>query len=275
LRTKALQRLTSSPIFTVPQQFSGGKTQSNKFKLITSYELRKHKASNMADNFASAGQSGFGQSLPSFDDEFQQPFDGELQPIFDAVAAEYPPDFDHELQMQLDSYVGKPLQPAAASRMDTTLSSSFPPLNQPPTAMATHGSQGLYLEDNLVPASGGMGDQSSKNCYKWSPEEDVTLIRLRTNGTAFEAIATELPGRSDHSCRGRFSKLKDLYKDILDPNPTIPRWTKTEDSLLLSLGLTMPWKEVSKQLHRRTTSACENHYGDLIRGKPKESNTHC
>ena len=40
--------------------------------------------------------------------------------------------------------------------------------------------------------------------FKWRPEEDETLLRMRASGFAFREISRALPGRSATACQTRY-----------------------------------------------------------------------
>ena len=49
--------------------------------------------------------------------------------------------------------------------------------------------------------------ETSRRLKAWSKSEDRTLLRLRKDGLKFNEMGSEIVGRSESACRGRYERL--------------------------------------------------------------------
>ncbi|XP_058709772.1 snRNA-activating protein complex subunit 4 isoform X1 [Poecile atricapillus] len=103
----------------------------------------------------------------------------------------------------------------------------------------------------------------------WTPEEDAMLMAAvkKYGEKDWYKIRTEVPGRSDAQCRGRY--LKALHWDVKKG-----RWSLEEEEKLIELvqkhGLGH-WSKIASELPHRTSSQCLSKWKIIIGSKRKRS----
>ncbi|XP_023794072.1 snRNA-activating protein complex subunit 4 [Cyanistes caeruleus] len=103
----------------------------------------------------------------------------------------------------------------------------------------------------------------------WTPEEDAMLMAAvkKYGEKDWYKIRTEVPGRSDAQCRGRY--LKALHWDVKKG-----RWSLEEEEKLIELvqkhGLGH-WSKIASELPHRTGSQCLSKWKIIIGSKRKRS----
>lgn len=87
----------------------------------------------------------------------------------------------------------------------------------------------------------------------WSPEEDAILLAaVDRYGYKWAKIQGLLPGRSNFSCRER-------YTNVLAPGVIVGNWTHEEDRLLIKLARQHPegkWSKIAEHFQGRTDNMC-------------------
>lgn len=87
----------------------------------------------------------------------------------------------------------------------------------------------------------------------WSPEEDAILLAaVDRYGYKWAKIKDLLPGRSNFSCRER-------YTNVLAPGVIVGNWTQEEDRLLIKLARQHPegkWSKIAEHFEGRTDNMC-------------------
>ncbi|KAJ8257271.1 hypothetical protein GJAV_G00183800 [Gymnothorax javanicus] len=111
--------------------------------------------------------------------------------------------------------------------------------------------------------------ESGKVSVKWTPEEDENLKTLVQNlgQDDWRGIASFLPGRTEHQCQYRWSR-------VLDPDLVKGPWTKEEDETVMELVHrygSKQWSLVARHLKGRTGKQCRERWHNHLNPDVKKS----